>query len=81
MVFGLALWSAKLGYSIALGSFLVGAVVAEVKEVHRIERLIAPVRDLFSAIFFTSSGMLIRFDLSLEGVGQLALISFALIFG
>ncbi len=81
MVFGLALWSAKLGYSIALGSFLVGAVVAEVKEVHRIERLVAPLRDLFSAIFFTSSGMLIRFDLSLQGVGQLALISFVLIFG
>ncbi|NDH86991.1 cation:proton antiporter, partial [bacterium] len=81
LVFGLALWSAKLGYSIALGSFLVGAVVAEVKEVHRIERLIAPLRDLFSAIFFTSSGMLIRFDLSLEGVGQVALISLVLIFG
>jgi CPA2 family monovalent cation:H+ antiporter-2 len=81
LVFGLALWSAKLGYSIALGSFLVGAVVAEVKEVHRIERLVAPLRDLFSAIFFTSSGMLIRFDLSLEGVGQVALISLVLIFG
>ena len=81
MVFGVALWSAKLGYSIALGSFLVGAVLAEVKEVHRIGRLIAPVRDLFSAIFFTSSGMLIRFDLSSEAVGQVALIASVLILG
>ena len=81
MVFGVALWSAKLGYSIALGSFLVGAVLAEVKEVHRIGRLISPVRDLFSAIFFTSSGMLIRFDLSSEAVGQVALIASVLILG
>lgn len=59
LCFGFALLAAKLGYSVALGAFLIGAVIAESREVHRIEHLIEPVRDMFSAIFFVTIGLMI----------------------
>src|SRR5262245_27336325 len=59
LCFGLALLAAKLDYSVALGAFLIGAIIAEAREIHRIETLVEPVRDMFSAIFFVSIGLLI----------------------
>jgi CPA2 family monovalent cation:H+ antiporter-2 len=59
LCFGFSLLAVKLGYSVALGAFLIGAVIAEAREIHRIETLIEPVRDMFSAIFFVAIGLLI----------------------
>jgi CPA2 family monovalent cation:H+ antiporter-2 len=59
LCFGFALLAAKLGYSVALGAFMIGAVIAEAREIHRVEILIEPVRDMFSAIFFVAIGLLI----------------------
>lgn len=59
LCFGNSLLAVKLGYSSALGAFLIGAVVAEARAIHRIESLVEPVRDMFSAIFFVSIGLLI----------------------
>ena len=56
--FGFCLLVIKLQYSVALGAFLVGAIMAESRQIHRIERLIEPVRDMFSAIFFVAIGLL-----------------------
>jgi monovalent cation:H+ antiporter-2, CPA2 family len=57
--FGCALLARKFGYSVALGAFLGGALVAESGVVKTIERAMEPIRDLFAAIFFVSVGMLI----------------------
>ena len=57
--FGVSLVASMLGYSVALGAFLIGAVIAEARQIHKIEGLTAPVRDMFSAIFFVTIGMLI----------------------
>lgn len=59
LCFGVSLLASKLGYSVALGAFVIGAVIAEAREIHKIERLIEPVRDMFSAIFFVAIGLLI----------------------
>lgn len=59
LCFGFSLLAVKLGYSVALGAFLIGAIIAESREIHRVEHLIEPVRDMFSAIFFVSIGLLI----------------------
>lgn len=59
LCFGVSLLAVKFGYSVALGAFLIGAVIAEAREIHRIESLIEPVRDMFSAIFFVAIGLLI----------------------
>ena len=58
LCFGVLL-AVKLGYSIALGAFLIGAIVAEARQIAKIEALAHPVRDLFSAVFFVSIGLLI----------------------
>jgi CPA2 family monovalent cation:H+ antiporter-2 len=48
------------GYSVALGAFAAGSLVAESGHAERIEHLAKPLRDVFAAIFFVSVGMLIE---------------------
>ncbi len=57
--FGAALLALAFGYSVALGAFIAGTLVAESGEGAVIQRLIEPVRDMFVAIFFVSVGLLI----------------------
>ena len=57
--FAFALLARRFGYSVALGAFVAGSLVAESGEGPRIEHLLEPVRDLFAAVFFVSVGMLI----------------------
>ncbi len=59
LCFALALLAQWFGYSIALGAFIAGSLVAESGEEKPIERLVEPVRDIFAAVFFVSVGMLI----------------------
>jgi CPA2 family monovalent cation:H+ antiporter-2 len=59
LAFGFALLAAYFEYSVALGAFLAGALVAESGVEKRVEHLVRPVRDIFAAIFFVSVGMLI----------------------
>jgi CPA2 family monovalent cation:H+ antiporter-2 len=54
-----ALVALEFGYSVALGAFIAGSLVAESGEGPRMEHLVQPVRDVFAAIFFVSVGMLI----------------------
>jgi len=57
--FAVSLLAHELGYSVALGAFIAGSLIAESGEQQSIEHLVAPVRDLFAAIFFVSVGVLI----------------------
>lgn len=81
LCFGVSLLAAKLGYSVALGAFVIGAVIAEAREIHRIETLIEPVRDMFSAIFFVAIGLLIDPKLLLVYWQPILVITLAVIVG
>ena len=59
LAFGAALLAHDLGFSVALGAFLMGAIIAESKAVRRVEHRIVPLRDLFTATFFVAVGMLV----------------------
>jgi CPA2 family monovalent cation:H+ antiporter-2 len=59
LCFAVALLAQEFGYSVALGAFLAGSLVAESGEEKEIEHLVQPVRDMFAAIFFVSVGMII----------------------
>ncbi|MEA3198646.1 MAG: monovalent cation:H+ antiporter-2, family [Thermoplasmata archaeon] len=59
LAFGAALLAQNVGFSLALGAFLIGAIIAESKAVRRVEHKIVPIRDLFTAMFFVAVGMLI----------------------
>lgn len=52
--------SAHFHYSIALGAFVMGAILGDSAVASRIEELIRPIRDVFAAIFFVSIGMLLK---------------------
>lgn len=56
--FGFCLLVLRFDYSVALGAFVIGAVMAESDQLHTIERLIEPIRDMFSAVFFVTIGLL-----------------------
>lgn len=54
-----ALLAAGLGLSVALGSFILGAVVAEADRARDVRRSFSPIRNMFTAVFFVSVGMLV----------------------
>lgn len=55
--FGASLFAAWMGFSVALGAFLAGAVVAESRSVGRVLHLVEPLRDMFAALFFVAIGL------------------------
>ena len=60
LAFAAALLAVAFGYSVALGAFLMGALVAESGTQHAVEKLLAPLRDFFAAVFFVAVGMSIE---------------------
>ncbi|MBQ9396296.1 MAG: cation:proton antiporter [Proteobacteria bacterium] len=66
------------GLSSALGAFVIGSILGTTTEAHRIETLMAPLKNLFGAIFFVSVGMLADPAVFLE-VQNLVIISLALL--
>ena len=59
LVLGIAVVAAKTGYSLALGAFLLGAIIAETPQRPVVERAMQGMRDVFIAVFFASIGMLL----------------------
>jgi CPA2 family monovalent cation:H+ antiporter-2 len=66
---------------VALGAFLIGAIMAEARQLHRIERVIAPVRDMFSAIFFVAIGLMLDPRVLVNYAGPIAVITVAVVLG
>jgi K+:H+ antiporter len=81
LCFGFCLLVVKLNYSIALGAFVIGAVMAESRELQTIERLIEPIRDMFSAIFFVAIGLLLDPGVLSEYALPIAVITVAVVLG
>ncbi|WP_027817406.1 cation:proton antiporter [Paraburkholderia bannensis] len=79
--FAFCLLVVKLDYSIALGAFLIGAVMAESRHLERIEHLVAPLRDAFSAIFFVTIGLMLNPLVLVDYAWPIAVISLAVVFG
>jgi CPA2 family monovalent cation:H+ antiporter-2 len=57
--FGMVWLAVHAGYSLALGAFTAGMLIAESGKGHDVDRLVRPFRDIFAAIFFLSIGMTI----------------------
>lgn len=81
LCFGVAFLAVKLGYSVALGAFVIGAVIAEAREIGRVETLTEPLRDMFSAVFFVTIGMMIEPRLLWEYAGPIVVITLAVVVG
>ena len=59
LCFAMVIIANNVGFSSALGAFVIGSILAETAENQRIERLTESIKNLFSAIFFVSVGMMI----------------------
>lgn len=81
LCFSSALLAAKLGYSEALGAFMMGAIISETPGIDKIDHLIEPIRDMFSAIFFVTVGMLINPALMLQYAWPIAILTAIVVVG
>lgn len=73
--------SAFFHFSVALGAFIMGSIIAESAEAKRVEELVQPLRDVFGAVFFVSVGMLLDPQAVVQNWGSILLISFVIIAG
>ena len=59
LCFGMVAFAETVGFSSALGAFVMGSILAETVESEKIEKLVTPIKDLFGAVFFVSVGMMV----------------------
>lgn len=59
LCFGMVTLASAVGFSSALGAFVMGSILAETIESEHIMKIVSPLKDLFGAIFFVSVGMMI----------------------
>ncbi|MBR7159131.1 MAG: cation:proton antiporter [Alphaproteobacteria bacterium] len=78
---GMVFLATTAGFSVALGAFIMGSILAESNVVERIEQVIKPVRDLFGAIFFVSVGMMVNPEMFVQYAGPILLITLIVIVG
>ncbi|MGK2862748.1 MAG: cation:proton antiporter domain-containing protein [Chitinophagaceae bacterium] len=70
-----------VGFSPALGAFIMGSILAETVFAEKIEHLVKPVKDLFGAVFFVSVGMLFDPDMLVQYLGPILIICVVTIVG
>ena len=77
----MVLFAANVGFSPALGAFIMGSIIAETTQAEHIEHLVKPVKDLFGAVFFVSVGMLIDPEMLLKYAFPVGIITLVVILG
>ena len=81
LCFLMAVFSVNSGFSMALGAFLMGSILAGTSEAEHIEHVITPVKDLFGAVFFISVGMMVNPQIIAEYWQTIALLSIVVVVG
>ena len=81
LCFGMVVLASSVGFSAAFGAFVMGSILSETVEAQRIEHLVAPVKNLFGAIFFVSVGMMVDVNLIIEYIGTIVCIIAAILLG
>lgn len=77
----MVIFASNVGFSPALGAFIMGSIIAETTQAEHIEHLVKPVKDLFGAVFFVSVGMLINPEMLYEHAVPVLILTFVTIFG
>ncbi len=81
LCFLMAIFSVNSGFSLALGAFVMGSILAGTVEARRIERIVSPIKDLFGAVFFISVGMMVDPTVIVEHAGTIALLAAVVVVG
>ncbi|MCM1519437.1 MAG: cation:proton antiporter [Lachnoclostridium sp.] len=78
---GMAVFSVACGFSLALGAFVMGSILAGTSFAERIEKVTVSVKDLFGSVFFISVGMMVNPHIIIEYIGPILLLSAVVIVG
>ncbi len=81
LCFGMAVFSVYCGFSLALGAFVMGSIIAGISYAERIESVVTPVKDLFGAVFFISVGMMVNPAVIVEYWSPILILSCVVIVG
>lgn len=77
----MVVFATKVGFSSALGAFVMGSILAETIEAEKIAHLVKPVKDLFAAIFFVSVGMMVDPAMIIEYAWPILIITLTILIG
>ena len=78
---GMVLFATHVGFSAALGAFIMGSILAETVIVKRIEHLVEPIKNLFGAVFFVSVGMMLDPEVIVEYAGSIGILVTVVLIG
>ena len=81
LCFLMVVFATAVGFSSALGAFVMGSILAETIEAEKIERLVKPVKDLFAAIFFVSVGMMVDPGMIAQYIWPIVIITLTVLVG
>lgn len=78
---GMAVFSVICGFSLALGAFVMGSILAGTSFAERIEKVTTSVKDLFGAVFFISVGMMVNPDIIVQYWAPILILSATVVIG
>lgn len=78
---GMAVFSVYCGFSLALGAFVMGSILAGTSFAERIEHVTVPIKDLFGSVFFISVGMMVKPDIIVQYSTPILILSAVVIIG
>ena len=81
LCFSMAVFSVICGFSLELGAFVMGSILAGTMLAEKIEKVIAPVKNLFGAVFFISVGMMVNPHVIVQFWWQILLLAAVVIIG
>lgn len=81
LCFMMVLISLSIDLSVAIGAFIMGAIISQSRSVDFIASRVRPLATLFTAIFFVSMGMLIRPELLVESALTGAVLALVFMIG
>lgn len=81
LCFSMAIFSVYCGFSLELGAFVMGSILAGTNSAERMEKVVQPVKDLFGAVFFISVGMMVDPAILTTYWGEILLLAVVVIIG
>lgn len=78
---GMVLFASKVGFSAALGAFIMGSILAETVKAKAIEHLVEPIKTFFGAIFFVSVGMMLNPHVIVEYAALIVILTLVVLVG
>lgn len=81
LCFSMAVFSVVCGFSLELGAFVMGSILAGTVLAEKMERVIGPVKNLFGSVFFISVGMMVDPSILVRFWWQILLLACVVIIG